>query len=67
MHSCYMREAPAADRRQTLLRNAHCHDLTPGLRPPLAAMLPNRWAAVRLSGRLCGAATVVASVTVATR
>jgi len=67
MHSCYVLEAPAADRRQTLLRNAHCHCLTPGLRPPRAAKLPNRWAALRLSGRLCGDATVVASLTVATR
>ena len=67
MHSCYVLEATAADRRQTLLRKAHCHDLTPGLRPPWAAKWPNRWAAVRLSGRLCGAATVLASLTVATR
>ena len=67
MHSCYVLEAPAADRRKTLLRNADCHDLAPGLRPPWAAKLPNRWAAVRLSGRLCGAATTVASAPVATR
>ena len=63
MHSCYLRKAPAADRRQALVRNAHGHDLAPGRRPPGAAKLPSQWAAVRLSGRLCGATTVVASAT----
>jgi hypothetical protein len=66
MYSYYMLEAPAADRRQELPRDAHRHNLAAGLRRPWAAKLPNWWAAARPSGRLRGGATVVASATVAT-
>jgi hypothetical protein len=65
MHSCYRLEAPAADRQQELRRNAHRHDLAAGRRQPWAAKSPDRWAAVRPSGRLGGAATAIAAATVA--